>query len=88
MVERKTPTSTQTVPPPRSFEFKDRIMADSFGAKNNNNSRPPQIDTHNRANVRLSTPHQKIRVSSIDYTPMGEEKRSFRSIALVLVLLL
>ena len=65
------------VPPPQEL----RIQRLDYGrpplAQNNNNSRPPQIDTHNRANVRLSTPHQKIRVSSIDYTPMGEEKTKF-----------
>eukprot|EP00944_MAST-04C_sp_MAST-4C-sp1_P005778 g5778.t1 len=65
------------VPPPQEL----RIQRLDYGrpplAQNNNNSRPPQIDTHNRANIRLSTPHQKIRVSSIDYTPMGEEKTKF-----------
>ena len=45
---------------------------------NNNNNRPPGIDTNvNTNNMRLSTPHQKIRVSSIDYTPVGEEKTKF-----------
>jgi hypothetical protein len=49
-------------------------------ANNNNNNRPPFINTNvnnNNNNIRISTPHQKIRVASIDYTPVGPEKDKF-----------
>jgi hypothetical protein len=49
-------------------------------APGNNQHRPHAIDTNIAAKqpqVRLSTPHQKIRVSSIDYTPIGEDKKKY-----------
>ena len=39
--------------------------------------RPPAINTNNPPVIRLSTPHEKRRVASIDYTPVGEEKNIF-----------